>query len=153
MPFRFFSVALPVLISLLFSSVAVAKPPGLTLANVYQKGMPLEGYWISENLDGVRAYWTGERFLSRGGHEYRAPGWFTRGFPERPLDGALKVHIRRFKEVHRPNPGSGGTTVVKTELQDLPDGDWWIHRRFLPDGIEYWLETPRPSGWCFTNGR
>jgi DNA ligase-1 len=83
MPFRLFSVALPVLISLLFSSVAVAKPPGLTLANVYQKGMPLDGYWISKKLDGVRAYWTGERFLSCGGHEYRAPGWFTIGFPAR----------------------------------------------------------------------
>lgn len=57
MPFRLFSAALPVLISLLFSPVAVAKQPELTLANVYQKGMPLDGYWVSEKLDGVRAYW------------------------------------------------------------------------------------------------
>lgn len=56
MPFRLFSAALPVLISLLFSPVAVAKQPELTLANVYQKGMPLDGYWVSEKLDGVRAY-------------------------------------------------------------------------------------------------
>ena len=42
MPFRLFSAALPVLISLLFSPVAVAKQPELTLANVYQKGMPLD---------------------------------------------------------------------------------------------------------------
>lgn len=64
-------------------------------------------------------------------------------------DAALKVHIRRFKEIHRPNPASGGTTVVKTELQESQDGDWWIHRRFLPDGVEYWLETPRPMGLVF----
>lgn len=64
-------------------------------------------------------------------------------------EAALKVHIRRVKEVHRPNPGSGGTTVAKTELQESQDGDWWVHRRFLPDGIEYWLETPRPRGLVF----
>jgi len=50
MSFRLFSAVLPVLVSLLFSPVAVAKPPELTLANVYQKGTPLDEYWVSENL-------------------------------------------------------------------------------------------------------
>ena len=72
MTFRLFSAVRPVLFSLLFCPIAVAEPPALTLANVYQKGMSLEGYWISEKLDGVRAYWTGDRFVSRGGNEYRA---------------------------------------------------------------------------------
>ena len=119
MPFRLFSAALPVLISLLFSPVAVAKQPELTLANVYQKGMPLDGYWVSEKLDGVRAYWTGERFLSRGGHEYRAPGWFTRGFPARPLDGELWMGRGRFAEL------SGAVRQV------VPDDNSWRRIRFL----------------------
>ena len=119
MPFRLFSAALPVLISLLFSPVAVAKQPELTLANVYQKGMPLDGYWFSEKLDGVRAYWTGERFLSRGGHEYRAPGWFTRGFPARPLDGELWMGRGRFAEL------SGAVRQV------VPDDNDWRRIRFM----------------------
>ena len=119
MPFRLFSAALPVLISLLFSPVAVAKPPELSLANVYQKGMPLDGYWVSEKLDGVRAYWTGERFLSRGGHEYRAPGWFTKGFPEHPLDGELWMGRGRFAEL------SGAVRQV------VPDDDDWRRIRFM----------------------
>lgn len=61
-------------------------------------------------------------------------------------DAALKVYIRRFKEMHRPNPASGGTTVIKSELQEPAAGDWWTHRRILPDGFEYWLETPKPGG-------
>lgn len=119
MPFRLFSSVLPVLISLLFSPVVVAEPPELTLANVYQKGMSLDGYWVSEKLDGVRSYWTGERFLSRGGHEYRAPGWFTKGFPARPLDGELWMGRGRFAEL------SGAVRQV------VPDDDNWRRIRFM----------------------
>lgn len=119
MLFRLFSAALPVLISLLFCPIAAAKPPELTLANVYQKGMSLDGYWVSEKLDGVRAYWTGERFLSRGGHEYRAPTWFTEGFPDHPLDGELWMGRGRFAEL------SGAVR------QEEPDDDDWQRIRFM----------------------
>lgn len=119
MHYRLFSAALSVLISLLFSHMAVAKPPELTLANVYQKGMPLDGYWVSEKLDGVRAYWTGERFLSRGGHEYRAPDWFTEGFPVHPLDGELWMGRGRFAEL------SGAVR------QEMPDDNDWQRIRFM----------------------
>lgn len=119
MHFRLFSAVLPVLISLLFSPLAAAKPPELTLANVYQKGMPLEGYWVSEKLDGVRAYWTGEQFLSRGGQEYRAPGWFTKKFPAHPLDGELWMGRGRFAEL------SGAVRQL------VPDDDDWRRIRFM----------------------
>ena len=119
MTFRLFSAVLPVLVSCLFSPMAVAEPPELTLANVYQKGMPLDGYWVSEKLDGVRAYWTGEKFLSRGGHEYRAPDWFSRKFPAHPLDGELWMGRGRFAEL------SG---VVR---QVVPDEDDWRRVRFM----------------------
>ncbi|MFT7371659.1 MAG: DNA ligase-1, partial [Oleiphilaceae bacterium] len=39
-------------------------PPSLQLANVYHSEINVENYWVSEKLDGVRAYWDGARFLS-----------------------------------------------------------------------------------------
>ncbi|KAG2526586.1 hypothetical protein JM16_003698 [Phytophthora kernoviae] len=50
------------------------------------------GWWISEKLDGVRAFWDSSKkvFLSRLGNEYPAPSWFTANFPDDvDLDGEL----------------------------------------------------------------
>ncbi|KAG7379202.1 hypothetical protein PHYPSEUDO_008899 [Phytophthora pseudosyringae] len=50
------------------------------------------GWWISEKLDGVRAFWDSSKkiFLSRLGNEYPAPSWFIAGFPDDlDLDGEL----------------------------------------------------------------
>ena len=78
---------------LLFPLIAIPNPnnpdspqPDLMLANVYQPGVDLSDYWVSEKLDGVRAYWDGAQFLSRGGKLFRAPEWFTRGFPREALE-------------------------------------------------------------------
>ncbi len=77
------------LIVFMHSSPAKAQPPAIPLANVYQQGVDLQAYWVSEKLDGVRAYWDGQQFWSRGGHVYQAPAWFTKRFPNQPLDGEL----------------------------------------------------------------
>jgi ATP-dependent DNA ligase len=34
------------------------------------------GWWMSEKLDGCRAYWTGDRLISRSNKEWEAPAWF-----------------------------------------------------------------------------
>ncbi len=60
-----------------YPAQANAGPPAIPLANVYHPGVNLEDYWVSEKLDGVRAYWDGEKLWSRGGHVYAAPHWFT----------------------------------------------------------------------------
>lgn len=119
MIFRSFIAVLPVLLSLLFASPAPAETPDLALAKVYEKGTSLDGYWVSEKLDGVRAYWTGDRFLSRRGHQYRAPEWFTRGFPDQPLDGELWMGRGRFSEL------SGAVR------QRVPDDDKWRQIQFM----------------------
>lgn len=49
-----------VLLSGLFVSVlAHAGPPDILLAHVYQSGIPINAYLVSEKLDGVRAVWDG----------------------------------------------------------------------------------------------
>ena len=36
------------------------------------------GWWVSEKLDGVRAYWNGRAFYSRLGNVFVAPNWFIK---------------------------------------------------------------------------
>jgi DNA ligase-1 len=57
----------------------------------------LTDWWLSEKLDGVRAYWDGRRFLSRQGNELHAPDWFAAGLPETPLDGELWLDRKAFQ--------------------------------------------------------
>lgn len=55
------------------------------------------GWWISEKLDGVRAYWDGRNFYSRLGNPFPAPEWFKKGLPPSPLDGELWCGRRQFR--------------------------------------------------------
>jgi len=63
--------------------------PPLLLAHKWENDVDISGWWLSEKLDGVRAYWDGAQFLSRLGNKFHAPPWFTEGLPKTPLDGEL----------------------------------------------------------------
>lgn len=63
--------------------------PPLLLAHKWESDCDVSGWWLSEKLDGVRAYWDGKQFLSRLGNRFFPPDWFVEGFPESPLDGEL----------------------------------------------------------------
>src|SRR5687768_7255927 len=52
-----------------------AAAPLLLLAESWDNALDLAGWWMSEKLDGVRAYWDGQQFLSRQGNLYHAPDW------------------------------------------------------------------------------
>ncbi len=70
--------------------------PPILLAESWDNCLDLSGWWMSEKLDGVRAYWDGKRFLSRQGNSFLAPVWFTEGLPDWPLDGELWLGRREF---------------------------------------------------------
>lgn len=55
------------------------------------------GYLVSEKLDGVRAWWDGERLRFRSGLPVLAPHWFTARLPKAPLDGELWLGRGRFE--------------------------------------------------------
>ena len=59
------------------------------LAHVYPDTLDPKGYWISEKLDGVRAFWTGEQLVTRTGGIIKPPSKWLRGFPKNKLDGEL----------------------------------------------------------------
>jgi DNA ligase 1 len=52
-------------------------------------GQDVAGWWCSEKFNGWRAYWDGERLISRTGRDYAAPGWFTADLPWHHLDCKL----------------------------------------------------------------
>lgn len=101
-----------------------ASPPGLILANVYRESIDLSRYWVSEKLDGVRAYWDGTRLITRGGHPIAAPDWFTAGFPTIPLDGELWMGRNTFETlsatIRRLEPDHGAWRAVRYRVFDLP---------------------------------
>src|ERR1043166_1698864 len=76
---------------------AEAKAPPILLAEKWDGAQDLAGWWMSEKLDGVRAYWDGKMFLSRLGNKLHAPDWFCAGLPEVPLDGEFWIGRKRFQ--------------------------------------------------------
>ena len=88
-----------------------AKPtaPPLLLAHRWENDIDLTGWWFSEKLDGVRAWWDGKQFLSRQGNRFHAPEWFTKDLPRITLDGELWIQRQAFQRtvgiVRRQNGG------------------------------------------------
>lgn len=72
--------------------------PPLLLAESWDGVANLAGWWMSEKLDGVRAWWTGKELLSRQGNIYHAPDWFLAGLPDTPLDGELWLGRKMFQK-------------------------------------------------------
>ncbi len=76
---------------------AAGQGPPVLLAHSWDQMLDLTGWWMSEKLDGVRAYWDGKRLLSRLGNAFVAPQWFLAGLPDHPLDGELWGGRRMFQ--------------------------------------------------------
>ena len=106
------------------TSQAGEPAPPLLSAGVYQPGIALADYWVSEKLDGVRAYWDGRRLVSRRGNPLQAPPWFTRGFPAIALDGELWMGRGTFERlsaaVRRHVPDDAEWRQVRYMVFDLP---------------------------------
>ena len=77
-----------IVLFLLFTSLFAGKPE-LFLLNNYSKDMNVSGWYMSEKLDGVRAYWDGRELISRSGKVFAVPPFFTKDFPTTELDGEL----------------------------------------------------------------
>jgi DNA ligase-1 len=101
--------------------------PPLLLAQTWDNATDLTDWWISEKLDGVRAFWDGKQFLSRQGNLFHAPGWFVAGLPDEALDGELWIGRKQFQR-----------TVSIVRRQD--QSDLWKDVRFLV------FDAPRCDG-------
>ena len=87
--------------------------PPLLLAKEAGSEALSEEHWVSEKLDGIRAYWNGVQLLTRSGKPIYAPSWFTQNFPATPLDGELWIGRGQFQRL---------ASIV---LDKIPkDSDW-----------------------------
>ena len=115
------------------ASAGEAEAPSLLLANVYREGVDLDRYWVSEKLDGVRAYWDGERLLSRKGNPINAPPWFVEHYPRVPLDGELWMGRGAFERlsgaVRRQVPDDAQWRGIRFMVFDLPSSPGIFDRR------------------------
>lgn len=114
-------------ISLVFSMTAWADAkPNLLLAEKYTQDIDLSQYWLSEKYDGVRAYWNGEKLLSRQGNEFHAPIWFTEDLPDQALDGELWIGRGKFSAtlsaVSKDQPIDQEWRRVHYMIFELPNG-------------------------------
>lgn len=83
--------------------------PPILLAHKWEAEHDPTGWWMSEKLDGVRAYWDGEAFVSRLGNRFLAPDWFVAELPADTLDGELWVGRKMFsRTISIVRSGAGG---------------------------------------------
>lgn len=118
---------------LLMPGLPRAESPPLVMAEVYREALNPADYWVSEKLDGVRAYWDGSRLLFRSGQAIKAPDWFTRELPRTALDGELWLGRGQFEKlsaiVRRQQPVDAEWREVRYLLFELPQADGTFTQR------------------------
>lgn len=119
---------LTMLLLVVCCQLTAASKPELLLAQVYDDTVDVQQYWVSEKLDGVRAYWDGKQLLSRGGNLIAAPAWFVADFPPQQLDGELWLGRSKFAE-----------TLSIVSKQQPVDSEWQQIRYYL-------FELPQAAG-------
>lgn len=121
------------LFSFIFSPLVHAnssiKKPEIQLASKYHQDIIINKYWVSEKLDGVRAYWDGQHLISRQGNQFQAPDWFIENFPAQALDGELWIARQKFEAV------SG---IVRTKKDNEED---WKQISFMIFDLPHSPET------------
>jgi DNA ligase-1 len=73
-------------------------------ANNLQKPMTydkqnIKGWYMSEKLDGIRAYWDGKQLLTKNGNKINTKKEFTKNFPSFELDGELWTKRGDFENI------------------------------------------------------
>lgn len=122
---------------LLFPSAwaSVNKPPLMLASNghIHTLSEKPNAYLVSEKLDGVRAYWTGSKLISRQGKLIAAPKWFTDALPDTVIEGELWLGRGKFEKLvsitSKQQPREVEWRQVKFMLFDLPVSDLPFDKR------------------------
>ena len=83
------------------------------------QGQDVDGWLMSEKLDGWRAFWTGKEFVTREGNVLDAPEWFKAGMPAMMLDGEIFAGRGEFNQI--PGMMNNGWVGLTFQIFDAPE--------------------------------
>ncbi|MEA2016806.1 MAG: DNA ligase [Campylobacterota bacterium] len=106
--------------------LSFAQKPNLLQLKTY-KDQNITGWVMSEKLDGIRAYWDGQKLLTRSGKIIHAPKWFTKDYPTFEIDGELWSKRRDFENI---------SSIVRDKI---PSSDWKQIKHYI-------FEVPNAKG-------
>ena len=90
-----------------------------TTSSLYNLTDKPNAYFVSEKLDGVRAYWTGKKLISRSGKVIYTPNWFTANLPKFAIEGELWINREKFNQM----------SALVNQLE--PNDEYWQHVNFM----------------------
>lgn len=122
------------LFGVLSFSIELQKPKVYNEENV-------TGWYMSEKLDGIRAYWNGKELLTRKGKKIFAPKWFIKDFPNFQLDGELWTKRDDFEKIQNivmdKNP-SDDWKLITYNIFETPNSEGDFLERLKK--AEKWIE-------------
>ena len=136
--------AIYLLLCLLFSQITWANERDLMLLDTYEN-QDVQGWVMSEKLDGVRGYWDGKTLLSRQGLPLPAPTYFTAQFPPFAIDGEIFIERNQFEEIASITKSFKGDNWAKLTLYvfDVPNASGNLFER-LKNLEDYLKDHPTP---------
>lgn len=118
---------------MLIPFILFAQKPQLLLLKAYNDEN-VTGWYMSEKLDGIRAYWDGKQLLSRNGHTIYAPKYFTKDLPSFELDGELwskRGEFEYISSVVRDKNPSEGWKDITYNIFEVPNTQGNLIQRLL----------------------
>ncbi len=119
------------------------------LPQTYSTQTAVHGWWMSEKLDGIRAYWDGSHLYSKNGNRLAAPPEFTAGLPPFPLEGELWGGRGNFEQtvsiVMRQHPHAEWLKL-KFAIFDVPQAPGSFRQR-IDTAIRWFNQHPAPCSF------
>jgi DNA ligase-1 len=131
------------LLFFIFTPAAAFEP---MLPRTYTTDTAVNGWWMSEKLDGIRGYWDGSQLYSKNGSRLAAPTEFTAGLPPFALEGELWGGRGTFEQTssivmrQQPHPG---WQQLKFAIFDVPQASGPFRQRILT-AIDWFEQHPCP---------
>ncbi|WP_373098894.1 MULTISPECIES: DNA ligase [Pasteurellaceae] len=137
-------IIVSVFFALLTAYPLKAEPPDLMLLGTYTN-QNVQGWVMSEKLDGVRGYWDGRRLFTRQNKILTPPSYFIKDFPPFAIDGELftqRDQFERISSIVRSQKDKGWETM-KLYVFDVPDAEGDLFQR-LAVLEDYLARHPTP---------